>query len=145
MDSVFDCLVFFSVWFSWVDFLSECTSHKSLSLLFWSINFHWVKLPPNIPKFWNCAFHLLHSVSECKPFTPINLLCTSWLSTCTCMCHSIVRHFLKLISQCLDELLINNTSIFWYFYSKCYQLGQFENVVHYLSLQAEKVLIRFYR
>ena len=30
-------------------------------------------------------------------------------------------------------------------YSKCYQFGQFENAVNYLSIQAEKVLARFFR
>ena len=29
--------------------------------------------------------------------------------------------------------------------SKCYQLGEFENAVNYMNIQAEKILERFFR
>jgi len=30
-------------------------------------------------------------------------------------------------------------------YSKCYELGEFKNVVNYMNMQAEKILERFFR
>ena len=43
------------------------------------------------------------------------------------------------------KYLLTNILFYRYFFSKCYQLGQFENIVNYLSIQGEKVFARFFR